>query len=386
MSTARGFQRRQLIRSTWASHPRSRGGADGKTDLEGTSRTVVRFITGTPSPSVERKLRLENELYGDIVVLPIRENMNEGKTHAYFSWAYERALVPPPRTGSEVNSTDMTRFPRHDPSPHTLSDWVEPDFVVKADDDSFIMLAELEARLRVELYKARTEAPALDPLVYWGYLIKDYFMGGELYALSWPLVSFAATSEVVKTMAIGYEDQQVAKWIGTHPDTARVRYAHGFLFPSEVQRVKKSIAGDGTPEQIQNMSLPMSWEIDSPEYSWSSVTGASLGYLPSRLRNLTLAMEVEALIEGSALSEELSPRRRGKYENHANGYAPEVPGNQERGMVSQWGRIQAAYDLKQDLQTRYLGKNLGGTVVVHYVKKEEWFLETSLALLGDGTN
>lgn len=61
MSTAASFQRRQLIRSTWASHPRSRGGVDGKSGLEGTSRTVVRFIIGTPSPSLKDKLDLENE-------------------------------------------------------------------------------------------------------------------------------------------------------------------------------------------------------------------------------------------------------------------------------------------------------------------------------------
>ncbi|CUA71207.1 Putative zinc metalloproteinase in scaA 5'region [Rhizoctonia solani] len=408
MSTARGFQKRQLIRSTWASHPKSRGGVDGKSEREGTSRTVVRFIVGAPSPSVEKKLGLENELYGDIVVLPIRENMNEGKTHAYFSWAYERALVPPPHllqnTSPNINTTDtQAMFPRHDPWSRNFSDWVKPDYVVKADDDSFVMLAELEARLRVEHYKARVEAPTWDPLVYWGYMIKDYFMGGELYALSWPLVSFVATSDVVKTMTIGYEDQQVAKWIGTHPRASKVRwasercwiynhpksgnvYAHGFLFPSEVQRVRKSIASNWTLERMPNMSLPTSWEIDSPDYSWSSVTGSSLRYMAPHLRNFTLGMEVEALVEGSALSQELSPRRHKGVESHANKNTLEVPGNQKPGLMTEWERMQAAYDLREDLQARYLGKNLGGTVVVHYVKKEEWFLETSLALLGDISN
>ncbi|CAE6473063.1 unnamed protein product [Rhizoctonia solani] len=400
MSTARGFQRRQLVRSTWASHPKSRGGVDGKSDREGTSRTVVRFIVGAPSPSVERKLGLENELYGDIVILPIRENMNEGKTYAYFSWAYEHALVPPPHhTSSNINVTDtQTMFPRHDPSSRTFSNWVKPDFVVKADDDSFVMLAELEARLRIEYYRTLTEAPTWDPLVYWGYLIKDYFMGGELYALSWPLVSFVAASKVVKTMTVGYEDQQVAKWISTHPHVSKVRwvsercwiynhpksanvYAHGFLFPSEVQRVKKSITGDSTLERMPNMSLPTSWEIDSPDYSWSSVTGSSLRYIAPHSRNLTLAMEVEALVEGSALSQELSPR---VYGSHTNENAPKTLRSQKPDPISQRERIQAAYDLREDLQTRYLGRNLGGTVIVHYVKKDEWFLETSLALLGDG--
>ncbi|QRW20851.1 glycosyltransferase family 31 protein [Rhizoctonia solani] len=365
MSTAMSTQRRQLIRSTWASHPRSRGGVDGHSDLEGTSRTVVKFIIGAPSPSAERRLRLENELYGDIVVLPIRENMNEGKTHAYFTWAYEHALVPP---NSKINGTDQQTIV----FPHG---WVKPDYVVKTDEDSFVMLAELEARLRIELLKAREEAPEWDPLVYWGYMIKDYFMG------------------VVKTMTIGYEDQQVAKWVSTHPHPLRVRwasercwiynhpksanvYAHGFLFPSEVRRVRESIAGERTPEEIRRMNLPTSWQVDNPEYSWSSVTG----YIPPCSQNLTLAMEVEAMVEGSTLSNELSLRHPGEYERSSR----DTLNITERGpgQTLQWAHIQMAYDIREDSHVRYLGKNLGGTVVVHYVKKDEWFLETSSALLG----
>jgi hypothetical protein len=110
-------------------------------------------------------------VYGDIVVLPIKENMNDGKTYAYFSWAYENALVPPPRQNSTHNSTALDspqKTVRHDPLSHAFSDWVKPDYVIKTDDDSFVMLAELEARLRVELHVARAESAGWDPLVYWG--------------------------------------------------------------------------------------------------------------------------------------------------------------------------------------------------------------------------
>lgn len=41
-------------------------------------------------------------------------------------------------------------------------------------------------------------------------LVKDYFMGGELYALSWSLVEFVATSNIVRGLTIGPEDQQVS--------------------------------------------------------------------------------------------------------------------------------------------------------------------------------
>lgn len=403
MSTAAGFQRRQLIRSTWASHPRSRGGVDGKSGLEGTSRTVVRFIVGAPSPDLKDKLDLENELYGDIVVLPIKENMNDGKTHAYFSWAHENALVPRP---SQDNNTDLPKsavshdqaiaaaHAYHDPrASHVRSDWVKPDYVIKTDDDSFVMLAELEARLRVEFHNARQESQGeWDPLVYWGYLIKDSFMGGELYALSWPLVEFVATSKVVRGMTIGAEDKQVAKWVKLHPQASRVRwasercwiynhpksgtvYSHGFLFPSESQRVKKSISGNRTQEEIEKMNIPTSWQVDSPEYSWSSVTGPAPRYMVSHPQsNLTTMMEVEALVEGSTLSWEVSPRRPRQYD---------APGSEPTTLdpASQWQRIQGAYDQRETLKERYLGKNLGGTVVVHYLKKDEWFLETSLAFL-----
>lgn len=120
-------------------------------------------------------------VYGDIVVLPIKENMNGGKTHAYFSWARENALVPPPRqdnstalptsTASHGQETVAAAHAYHDPptSSHVRSDWVTPDYAIKTDDDSFVMLAELEARLRVELHKAREESRGeWEPLVYWG--------------------------------------------------------------------------------------------------------------------------------------------------------------------------------------------------------------------------
>lgn len=55
LSTAASYERRQLIRSTWASHPQSRG-SDG-----GTDRTVVRFILGMADGAMERRLELENE-------------------------------------------------------------------------------------------------------------------------------------------------------------------------------------------------------------------------------------------------------------------------------------------------------------------------------------
>lgn len=59
MDTA--FERRTLIRSTYASHPRSRDGAGGGDGGVGTSRTVVRFVMGKPRKEWERRIQLEQE-------------------------------------------------------------------------------------------------------------------------------------------------------------------------------------------------------------------------------------------------------------------------------------------------------------------------------------
>lgn len=83
----------------------------------------------------------------------IPENMNSGKTHAFFTWASEKATVPSwqyPETNGEQTNDPALR-------PSYIGER-QPDYVVKADDDSFIMLGELEKRLR---FAPRTKA-------YWG--------------------------------------------------------------------------------------------------------------------------------------------------------------------------------------------------------------------------
>jgi hypothetical protein len=222
--------------------------------------------------------------YNDIVILPVYENMNAGKSHAYFTWAASNAWVPPhyqlfPKPVSFSYSNTSSPVPplaEHDPIQAwrdaklgEAKPWVRPDFVVKADDDSFVMLAELESRLRVQLYdeigkpenvtdrdtrphssaisyatdtvsrpkeptngfdehvtKPRT-LPAFverNPLIYWGYLVKNRFMAGELYALSWGLVDWVSHDSSVKTMTKGAEDKQTAKWVMSHPEADRVRW------------------------------------------------------------------------------------------------------------------------------------------------------------------
>lgn len=211
--------------------------------------------------------------------------MNDGKSHTYFSWASINAWVPPVYVKSAVpppifSYSNASKLPlplaSHDPS-YAWQDlsspvpqpWVRPDFVVKVDDDAFVMLAELEARLRLEMHAKppptttptspyrpiyrRSEASAShspniprhngsyrklfnipstsfqeqDPLIYWGYLVTNRlhrFMAGELYALSWSLVDWVARDPSVKDLAWGAEDKQTAKWMKMHPQADKIRW------------------------------------------------------------------------------------------------------------------------------------------------------------------
>lgn len=54
-------ERRQYVRSTWASHVRSRNGAGDGDDGVGTSRTLVRFVVAQPRGDWERRIKLEME-------------------------------------------------------------------------------------------------------------------------------------------------------------------------------------------------------------------------------------------------------------------------------------------------------------------------------------
>ncbi|KAG7450544.1 uncharacterized protein BT62DRAFT_943447 [Guyanagaster necrorhizus] len=427
------FERRSLIRSTWASHPRSREGASSGDNGVGTSRSVVRFILGQPRKDWEQQIQLEMELYNDLVILPVSENMNGGKTYAFFSWASLNAWVPPlyfdiptpPLRFSYLNlTTPPPPLALHD-SVHAWRDqesgrfrsWVRPDYVVKVDDDSFVMMAELESRLRVSLHETpkshhlndtgphpaiqlkdeahwKTNSTVIstssdhfmtildeqkglkDPLIYWGYLVTNRlhrFMAGELYALSWSLVDWVAKDPAIKGVTKGAEDKQTAKWMTMHPLASEIRwasercwiydhprsgtvYAHGFLFPSEVTRVKRSVASylANVPQEVTGSMTINTGFLPAPA-SWahSSVSTFGVRYTPP-VSSLSTHEAVEALIEGSDMS------------TISEGSA----------MSSEY-----AWAHREGRKTRYENSRLGGTIVVHFIKKNMWFLETALALL-----
>jgi len=124
---------------------------------------------------VERILIVFTDLwiaFGDIVILDMEENMNSGKTFKYFNWAAENATVPewsyvlphtdpsefePPHRSQEDFTILDERSSEAAPgllAHNPLAEMVykgekKPDYVFKADDDAFIVLGEMERRLRV---------------------------------------------------------------------------------------------------------------------------------------------------------------------------------------------------------------------------------------------
>lgn len=308
--------------------------------------------------------------------------MNSGKTHDYFSWASDNAMVP-------IGAGQVGER--------------RPDYVVKSDDDSFIILGELEKRLRV--LRGRP--------VYWGCespnlclshrpcltssrrpstdLIKNLFMGGECYALSLDLVDYVATSAPVRALISGAEDKLVARWMRMHPEKEKILwvsescwiydhpragtvYSHGFLYPSTVREIQEELLtldGSGPNEGGSNGRLlsdgkssgvKVKGKKQADSLSYTSVSQFRTAYRPP-LPNMTPLQRVEALIEGSEMSL-LSPY------SSVTDTSPLLP--------------ETVMARRPSLNDRYLGAwNAGrwgsGTVVVHYVKEREWFLETALA-------
>jgi hypothetical protein len=152
------YERRNMIRSTYASHTLPLG-PDGRP----MANVQVKFILGKVRKAHARRVALEMEAYNDIVVLDMDENMSARKTLTFLKWAAQNATMPFVRPSAPLSAAPET--PGHVsaqlPDKARRSDnvaWKKVDYVVKADDDSFIVLSELERHLRVAPRK----------MTYWG--------------------------------------------------------------------------------------------------------------------------------------------------------------------------------------------------------------------------
>lgn len=128
------YERRHLIRSTYLRHTKPVDPATGRP----ASNIQVKFILGRPRLNHARRVALEMETYNDIVILDLKENMNKGKTHSFFKWASENATLP-----------FYYSLPGDDSMSSVGVAFKKADYVVKADDDAFLVLSELERHLRV---------------------------------------------------------------------------------------------------------------------------------------------------------------------------------------------------------------------------------------------
>lgn len=149
--------------------------------------------------------------------------MNKGKTYTFFTWAANEATVP-------------ACFHRREGGRRTADchGRTAPQYVIKADSDSFVMLPELERRLRVlprerlywgrELASCSSQMPG-DQLTVGmisgnnGLKVKGDFMAGLAYGLSMDLVRYISQSDFAWKYRNGVEDQRVGDWMRAHPES-----------------------------------------------------------------------------------------------------------------------------------------------------------------------
>ncbi|WVQ80546.1 hypothetical protein IAT38_002651 [Cryptococcus sp. DSM 104549] len=158
---------------------------------------TVKFILGTPaypensisSEAVQRskllsKVGAEMAEHGDMVILPMIDNIDLGKTHEYFKWvAHEYAGE------GKVKG--------------------RPRFVMKADDDTILVMPNIISAFK-NLDCSKN--------VYWGTsagrsrYFGDYFRG-LAYAMSWPLVTWIGTADMPLAHITKIEDARTGQWL-----------------------------------------------------------------------------------------------------------------------------------------------------------------------------
>ncbi|OCF31309.1 hypothetical protein I316_07095 [Kwoniella heveanensis BCC8398] len=158
---------------------------------------TVKFILGTPAypenpvsqEAVARsmllsKVEAEMEEHGDMVMLPMIDNIDLGKTHEYFKWVAKHYAGEGRVKG-------------------------RPRFVMKADDDTILVMPNLISGFK-DLDCSTN--------VYWGtsagrsHYFGDYFRG-LAYAMSWPLVSWIGNADMPLAHIIKIEDARTGQWL-----------------------------------------------------------------------------------------------------------------------------------------------------------------------------
>jgi hypothetical protein len=135
------------------------------------------------------------------------------------------------------------------------------------------------------------------------------------------------------------------------------------LYPSTVEAIRRErAAGNG---DLAGLGVSL-----ADAYSTVSRFGSTFSKYASWYRapapGLSVRERVEALVENSPMSMV---------------HRPDLWNPAEKSVRR---RIAAAWSARSSREEKYLGdeEERGGTVVVHYIKRQEWFVETMVALLG----
>lgn len=260
-------------------------------------------------------------------------------------------------------------------------------------------------------------------------------MAGEAYAFSHDLVQFIASSKEVANSWHSKEDTKMTKWIKMHPRAHEIQwisencwiydhprswtpYAHGFLFPDHVEEIRHEMREGLSADEIRRRGGSYYARSYSTTSKWK------VPYKPPR-PDLTAEETVEALVEGGGRwrnswyrrdndedTQRMFPHGKVVFDaddprlypapgalsrpKEAVETVPEnglflytnssldAPHEDHLGSVPAANPYGSTYAPFNDalLNQRYQDHKIGGTIIVHYCKKNEWFYETALALLG----
>ncbi|CAJ0833346.1 18280_t:CDS:2, partial [Entrophospora sp. SA101] len=207
-----------------------------------------KFILGRPpkdvyTPDLKLKLTTENDTYGDLVMLDMEENMNNGKAYYYWKWVWEHLGT------------------------------MKYDYAAKADDDVFVHFQNLALNLR----------PLPRDNVYYGCKHK-YYITGMLVVLSMNYPHLISTTPFNKTEWRGGEDTRLGKWLINHANsTLNPIDEHCLLFQDPRIPVFYVVGRKWASPQ----SIVIHWLKDL--YAWKGVIDL---YIPDVIKDLKASTSV----------------------------------------------------------------------------------------------
>ncbi|RIB23613.1 Glycosyltransferase Family 31 protein [Gigaspora rosea] len=141
-----------------------------------------KFILGKSNDKDLSQLISENDTYGDIIILDIKENMNNGKAYYYWQWV-----------GLNINTSEY-------------------DYAAKTDDDSFVHFQNMALNLR----------PLPRDYLYYGHIFQYKnmsFARGLLQVLSINYAHVFTSIQFNKKEWNGPEDMQLGLWLDKYTNS-----------------------------------------------------------------------------------------------------------------------------------------------------------------------